>query len=102
MEHLHFEVEAGPRDTLEVVVDRAANVLLLDHDNYWKYCQQQEHSCYGGYVETGSALLKPYRVGRWHIVVDMGRSGGQVAASVRNKATGQTVGKAQSKYLRGA
>lgn len=102
MDHLHFETEAGPRDTFEVKVDRPANVYLMDDANYQQYCAHRAHMSFGGFVDKGTQILKPNRKDRWHIVVDMGRSGGLVSASVVNKTTGQPVGKFQSQILRGA
>jgi hypothetical protein len=102
-DHLHWELDAGPRDTLQITVDQMATVLLMDEANYRKYCEGQQHSAYGGMVEKpGPQILKPYRPGRWHIVVDMGRSGGQVSASVSNRTTGQPIGTPQARRLRGA
>jgi hypothetical protein len=66
MDHLHWEFDATPRDTLEIAVDRPANVLLLDDANYKQYALDQAHSCFGGFAEKSPVLLKPYRPGRWH------------------------------------
>lgn len=102
MDHLHFETDASPRDTFEVKVDRPANVYLMDDANYKQYCANQAHMSFGGFVDKGSQILKPNRKDRWHIVIDVGRSGGTVSAVVLNKATGQPVGKYQMRTLRGA
>jgi hypothetical protein len=102
MDHLHWEFDATPRDTLQVTVDRPANVLLLDEANYQKYCTDQAHSCFGGFAETSPVTLKPYRAGHWHVAVDAGRSGGQVKAAVKNVATGKPIGTEQSRVLKGA
>jgi len=101
-DHLHWELDAGPSDTLQVTVDDTAHVFLMDDGNYQKYCQGAEHLSYGGRVDGGAQLLKPNRRGRWHVVVDMGRSGGRISAHVLNKATGQPVGAPQGRLLSGA
>src|SRR5437763_378177 len=101
-DHLHWEFAASPRDTLEITVDQMANVLLMDDANYQKYCQGQQHACYGGMVEKSPVVLKPYGKRRWHVVVDMGRSGGKVSASVKNCTTGQPIGPPQSRQLMGS
>lgn len=101
MDHLHWEFEATPRDTLEITVDRPANVLLMDDANYKKYCADQEHACFGGFAEKSPVRLKPYRPGRWHVAVDAGRSGGHLKASVTNAATGQPLGREQARLLAG-
>jgi hypothetical protein len=101
MDHLHWEFDATPRDTLEITVDQMANVLLMDDANYKKYSDDQQHAAFGGMVEKSPLTLKPYRAGKWHIAVDMGRSGGKVTASVKNRTTGQPIGQPQSRQLTG-
>lgn len=101
MDHLHWEFDAAPRDTLEITVDRPANVLLLDDANYKQYAADQAHSCFGGFAETSPVRLKPFRPGRWHVAVDAGRSGGQLRASVKNVTTGKPIGVEQSRLLTG-
>jgi hypothetical protein len=39
MDYLHHQFEAGPGDVIEVMLDRAANVQLLDPVNYENYRQ---------------------------------------------------------------
>src|SRR5262245_53345001 len=102
MDHLHWEFDASPRDTLDITVDRPANVLLMDDANYKQYAADAAHSCFGGFAEKSPVRLKPNRPGRWHIAVDGGRSGGHLTASVKNVTTGQPVGTQQSKLLKGA
>jgi hypothetical protein len=34
MKYIHYEFDAGPEDVIEVSLDRAANVQLLDDENY--------------------------------------------------------------------
>jgi hypothetical protein len=101
VDHLHWELTVSPRDTLEITVDQPANVLLMDDAEYRKYCKGEPHQAYGGPVEKGATILKPYRNGLWHVVVDMGRSGGKVNASVKNRTTNQPLGAPQGRQLRG-
>lgn len=102
MEHLHWEVDASPRDTFAVTLDRLAYVWLMDDDNYRKYCADDRHDSFGGIQDAKLAILKPNRRARWHIAVDVGRSGGPITASVQNRATGQALGAPQTKNLKGA
>ena len=37
MGYLHYEFDAGPGDVIEVTLDRAANVQLLDPANFEAY-----------------------------------------------------------------
>jgi Domain of unknown function (DUF1883) len=84
MHHLHYEIDANAGDVVEVVLDRAANVRLLDPANYEKYKRRQDFRNSGG----GYVTVKPFRLtvpesGHWHVVIDLGGGAGQVKASVQ-------------------
>jgi hypothetical protein len=83
MNYLHQELDAGPNDMIEVTLDHAANVLLLDGANYAQYRANRPYHYYGGHAKASPARIKPPRVGRWHLVVDLGGYPGTVRASVR-------------------
>jgi len=83
MNHLHQEFHLRPSDVIEVTLDHAANVLLLDTSNYSKYNQGDVYRYRGGYVKSSPFRISPPHEGRWHIVVDLGGQGGSVKASVR-------------------
>lgn len=83
MEHLHYPVNIGAGSVVEVTLDHAANVMLLDDMNYRSYVNGQQYRYYGGHAtQTPVRLLAPYP-GQWHVVVDLGGHGGSVRASVR-------------------
>jgi hypothetical protein len=42
-EFLHKELEAGPEDTVEVILDHPANVLLLDQANFDLYQERKPY-----------------------------------------------------------
>ena len=81
MNHLHYEFDAGPDHVIEVTLDRAANVQLLDSDNYESY--RQGHGYRGGYATTSPVQLVPPHTGHWHVVIDLGGGAGRVRASAR-------------------
>jgi hypothetical protein len=80
MEFLHQELDLGPNDLLEVILDNTANVLLLDPDNYTKYRNRQPYQYQGGYATHSPYHIQPPSPGRWHLVIDLGGNAGRVRA----------------------
>ena len=83
MEHLHYQFNAQAGDIVEVILDRAANVQLLDMPNYTNYTAGQPYQYYGGYAKFSPFRLPTPRPGAWNIVVDLGGGPGSVRASVQ-------------------
>ena len=83
MEHLHYQIDTRPGDVVEVILDHAANVLLLDALNYANYTSGQSFRYYGGYAEVSPYRLQPPHPGHWHLAVDLGGGAGSVRASVQ-------------------
>ncbi len=83
MEFLHQEFDLGPNDVMEVTLDHAANVQLLDPTNYSNYQNGRPYRYYGGYVKTSPYRLQAPFPGHWHLVVDLGGGAGSVRASGR-------------------
>jgi hypothetical protein len=83
LEYLHTELFAGPDDTIEVTLDHAANVQLLDPSNFEAYRQRRTYRFRGGYVTQSPYRIRPPHRGKWHVVVDLGGTAGSVRASVR-------------------
>lgn len=82
MNYLHYEVEAGPRDVVQVSLDSQANVRLLDPSNFQQYRDGKQHRYYGGLAKTSPVKLVPPSQGHWHVVIDLGGYAGTVRASV--------------------
>jgi hypothetical protein len=83
MNYLHYEIDADAGDRVEVTLDRAANVQLLDPLSYANYQNGQGFSYYGGYATTSPVHLDVPYAGHWHVVIDLGGGPGSVRASVR-------------------
>jgi len=83
MDFLHYEFDASPGDVIEVELDRAANVQLLDAPNYENYRNGRGFRYQGGYATTSPVRLEPPRPGRWHVVIDLGGGAGRVRAFAR-------------------
>ena len=80
---LHYELDAGPDNIIQVTLDKKANVRLLDSSNFQKYRSRQQHKYYGGLASVSPInLAAPYN-GHWHLVIDLGGDSGTVRASVR-------------------
>ena len=83
MNHLHYEFDASQGDVIEVTLDRAANVQLLDPANYENYKSGHGYRYHGGYATKSPVPLPVPRAGKWHLVIDFGGGAGQVRASAR-------------------
>ncbi len=82
MEYLHKELELSEGDIVEVTLaGNAANVLLLDPDNFHNYQQGRPYHYQGGYARTSPFRIQVPGAGRWHLVVDLGGGAGRVQAS---------------------
>ena len=83
MNFLHQELELGADDVVEVTLDHAANVQLLDTPNYEQYRQGKPYRYFGGHYQETPVQIAAPRGGRWHVVVDLGGGAGTVRASLR-------------------
>jgi hypothetical protein len=83
VKYLHYEFDAGPEDIIEVHLDRAANVQLLDDANYDQYRNGRSFRYHGGYAKQTPVRLTPPHPGHWHVVIDLGGGAGTVRATAR-------------------
>lgn len=74
----------GPADLIEVTLDHAANVQLLDATNYEAYKNRHPYRYHvGGYVTESPFRTHAPHQGHWYLVIDLGGGPGAVRASVR-------------------
>ncbi len=83
MNYLHYDLQLQSAETVEVTLDKQANVRLLDDSNFSRYQRSEQHRYYGGRATKSPVSLSPPHGGRWHLVVDLGGNAGTVKASVR-------------------
>ena len=84
MQHLHTDLGFLDRgDIVEINLDHAANVRLLDDANYRAYERDQAHRAVGGCATRSPVVLAMPQSGHWHIAVDLGGAAGRVGASVQ-------------------
>jgi hypothetical protein len=81
--HLHYSINAGNNNVVQVTLDAWANVLLLDDYNYSNYRNGRKYQYYGGLVETSQYNIRPPYYGHWNVVIDRGGYQGSVRASVK-------------------
>jgi hypothetical protein len=82
MNFLHSKFDIGPDNTVRVVLDKQANVRLLDDHNFYRYKQGDSHKYFGGHAKESPVHLSPPHYGRWHVVVDHGGYAGSVRAAI--------------------
>ncbi len=80
-DYIHFPIQANSGDVIEVVIDRAANVQLLDPRNFEDYKSRRTYHYIGGYAKVSPVRLTVPRDDLWHVVVDLGGGAGRVRAS---------------------
>ncbi len=74
----------------EVTITNAANVRLLDSDNFLKYRSGQRHKYMGGHYKQSPVQFQIPRAGHWYVAVDLGGHAGEVGSSIR-VLSGETV-----------
>ena len=83
MNFLHYPLNLGSGDIVEVTLDKRANVRLLDEANFAKYQRGERHTYYGGLAKVSPIKIPAPHPGSWHLVIDLGGYPGTVRASVR-------------------
>lgn len=81
MNYLHYEFDLGVDDVVEVILDKQANVRLMDERNYLWYKQGKQHSYIGGLAKESPVHLGAPHAGHWHVVIDLGGYAGSVRGS---------------------
>lgn len=82
MQHLHSTVQAGPRNIVQITLDKAARVLVMDSLNYSAYRHGRAFRYYGGWAKVTPFRVVPPHSGQWHVVIDFEGRAGFVRAGV--------------------
>ena len=82
MDFIHYQVQAGPNQLIQVRLNDTANVRVLDNVDYNKYLRGSSDIGTSSLVETGVFEYRPHRSGLWHVIVDLNGISGQVTAKV--------------------
>jgi Domain of unknown function (DUF1883) len=83
MKFLHADYRLTPEDIVEVTVSAHANVMLLDEQAFSAYRHDRSYKYTGGWTQNSPVRLSPPFAGRWHLVIDLGGSPGEVGAGVQ-------------------
>ena len=57
---------------VKAIINYAVNVMLLDYENYDKFCNDESYEYYGGYAKKSPSYIKIPHKGKWMVVVDNG------------------------------
>lgn len=84
--HLNYlltpvRLEAG--ESVRVLLDAPANVMLVDDSNLASYTSGKEFEYFGGKAVKSPVDLVAPKPGRWNVLIDAGEADGTVSASVR-------------------
>ena len=83
MDYLKYEIDAGPDDIIEVTLDNAANVQLMNQENFTNYDNYRDYRYHGGYVQQSPFRISPPHQGHWFLVIDLGGGAGSVRAEAK-------------------
>lgn len=84
MNFLHNDLgQLDGGEVVEVTLDKAANVKLMDSSGFSAYCNGGQHRYYGGHVTRSPFRLAVPGPGHWYVAIDLGGYGGSVRAGVR-------------------
>jgi len=70
-------------EVVEVSLDHAANVRLMDASNFQSYRQGRQHRYFGGEARQSPVRLQVPQSGHWHVAIDLGGRSGTIRAGVR-------------------
>jgi hypothetical protein len=84
MQYLLYELGAAAiGDTVEVTLGYAANVLILNAENYAFYKENKPHRFIGGYIERSPYKVVLTEAGHWFLIIDSGSFFSKIRAFVR-------------------
>jgi hypothetical protein len=69
-------------EIVEVTLSHAANVRLMDSNNFSSYRSGRQHRYFGGHITRTPFRVQVPHSGHWHVAVDTG-GGGSVRAGIR-------------------
>ncbi|HGY2543753.1 TPA: DUF1883 domain-containing protein [Citrobacter freundii] len=84
MQFTHYDLrQLKSGQVVEVnLAGNAANVMLMNNNNFLKYRSGRASNYYGGHVTSSVTRLRVPSSGHWHIAIDLGGYAGTVRSSV--------------------
>jgi hypothetical protein len=84
MDFLHNDLGSlSGNEVVEVTLETAANVKLMDSSNFSSYQNGGPHRYYGGLATRSRLRLTVPHPGHWHLAIDLGGYAGNIRAGVR-------------------
>lgn len=69
-------------EIIEVTLDAAANVCLLDSNNFYRYKNGYDFDYRGGYVNFSPYQIAIPYAGKWFVTIDLGEYGGNIGYTI--------------------
>ncbi len=69
-------------EIVEVTLDKAANVCLLDSNNFYKYKSGYDFNYRGGYIKVSPYRITIPHAGKWFVTIDLGGYNGNIRYSI--------------------
>ena len=82
MQYLHYSLNLGIHDVVQVDLKSPAYVRLLTEEQYRAYREGKNYRFFGGMAESSPANIKPPNKGQWHLCIDLGSKEGELGATV--------------------
>jgi hypothetical protein len=83
MRYLLYDLGTVSGGTVEVTLGYAANVLVMNEENYAFYKENKPHRFTGGYIERSPHKVVLAEAGHWFAIIDSGSFFSKIRASVR-------------------
>jgi len=84
MSFVHSDLgHLNDNQVVEVTIDRAANVFLMDSTNFNNYRQGRNYRYFGGQAVRSPVRLAVPHSGHWHVAIDLGGGSGSIRSGVR-------------------
>lgn len=82
MSFLHKQLSLHSGQVIEVTIDKAANVMLMDNSQFQHYRSGRQFRYRGGYMTQSPCRIAVPHSGTWHIVIDLGGRSGNIRHSI--------------------
>lgn len=84
MQYQYYDLKTVEKgNIIEVTLGHAANVRIMDSNNYSNFKAGRRHQFIGGHVTRSPYKAVVSRTTHWYVVIDLGGYSGKVSSSVR-------------------
>jgi hypothetical protein len=84
MDFVHYDLGQLDRGRIvQVSLNIAANVQLLDSTNFDLYRAGRDFRYFGGHITRSPATIAVPGPGHWHLAIDLGGGSGQLRTEIR-------------------